>query len=127
MKPRANIYPEATEGRIKTSDTPLPEESRIISKNVEGSKTYEDFKQHARLSKLDKLTNRFVWCAIFLITATSALTFSSALYGRFLPIINVLVKVFAGLLAALIIYYFIRRLIISHASRRYKKQHKKNS
>lgn len=126
MKPRGNIYPEATEGRVKTSNTQRPDEARIISADTEGSKTYEDFKQRARLTTLDRLTNRFVWIAVFLIVATSALTFSSALYGRFLPIINVLVKVFAGLLAALILYYFIRRLIISHASRRYKKNRKKN-
>lgn len=127
MQPRANIYPEATEGRVKTSNTQRPDEARIISADTEGSKTYEDFKQRARLTTLDRLTNRFVWIAVFLTVAISALTFSNALYGNFLPIIGIIIKALTGLLAALVLYYLIRRFLISLASRRYKKQHKKNS
>ena len=127
MKPRGNIYPEATEGRIKTSDTPNPDEAKIISADVDGSKVYEDFKQRARLTTGDKLTRLFVWHAIFFIVTLSALTFSNALYGTFLPIISIIIRVVASLFAALLVFYVVRQIQISIASRRYKKNRKKRS
>lgn len=127
MKPRANIYPEATEGRVKTSDTPLPEEQKIISRNVDGSKEYEDFKERARENELDTISHRFFGLSIFFVVAIVALAFSNAVYGWYLPYIKYILGAVAGIFLLIVIVFLIRQFRLRHASKKYKKQRKKNS
>lgn len=122
-----NIYPEATEGRIKTSDTPPPEEPKIISADVEGSKVYEDFKQNLREAQSVKLEDNLFGRIVFFTIGLFALAFANKLYGTFLPIIGIIIKIVAAIFALFLLYYVVRQIQISLASRRYKKQRKKNS
>lgn len=121
-----NIYPEATEGRVKTSDTPLPEESKIISADVEGSKAYEDFKQNVREAQATRLDDNLYGRIVFFTIGLFALAFANKLYGTFLPIIDIIIKIVAAIFALFLLYYVVRQIQISLASRRYKKNRKEN-
>lgn len=115
-----NIYPEATEGRIKTSDTPPPEEPKIISANIDGSPEYEDFKQNVREAQSVKLEDNLFGRIVFFTIGLFALAFADKLYGNFLPIIGIIIKIVAAIFAACLVYYVVRQIQISRASRKYK-------
>ena len=124
---RPSIYPNATRGRLQNATEPNPEEQRIISANINGSPEYEAFKQNVREAKSvqleDNLYGRIVFCTIALF----ALTFADRLYGTFLPVIGIIIKIVAIIFALFLLYYVVRQIQITLASRRYKKNRKKNS
>ena len=127
MQPRANIYPEATEGRVKTSNTQRPDEAKIISADVEGSKKYENFKQNVREAKSVQLEDNLFGRIVFFTIGLFALSFADKLYGTFLPIIGIIIKIVGAIFIVLLVYHVIRQIQISLASHRYKKNRKKNS
>jgi len=124
---RPSIYPNATRGRLQNATEPNPEEQRIISANIDGSPEYEAFKQNIREAESvrldDNLYGRIVFCTIALF----ALAFADRLYGVFLPIIGWITKGVGLIFVSFLAYYIIRQIQIGLASRRYKKNRKKNS
>ena len=121
---RPSIYPEATNGRLQTSSTPQPEEQRIISANIDGSPEYEAFKQNAREAESVRMEDNLFGRIVFFTIGTVMLAFSDRLYGWYLPIINYILKGVAVVFAVFLVYYVVRQIQISLASRKYKKNRK---
>ena len=121
---RPSIYPEATHGRLQTSSTPQPEEQRIISANLDGSPEYEAFKQNAREAESVRMEDNLFGRIVFFTIGTVMLAFSDRLYGWYLPIINYILKGVAVVFAVFLVYYVVRQIQISLASRKYKKNRK---
>ena len=119
--PKPSIYPEATQGRLQTSSTPQPDEQRIISANIDGSPEYETFKQNIREAKSVQMEDNLFGRIVFFTIGTVMLAFSDRLYGNFVPIISYILKAVALIFAVFLIYYVVRQIQISLASRRYKK------
>ena len=119
-----SIYPEANEGRLKTTDAPVHEEEKIISKNVKGSEDYERFEHNLREAKSIDLDDRLVGRAVFCTVGIAAIGFTDYLYGRFIPIVDYVFKGTVALLFAFLVYYLIYQLKISADERRYKKRNK---
>ena len=118
---KPSIYPEATQGRLQTSSTPQPDEQRIISANIDGSPEYETFKQNIRDAKSVQMEDNLFGRIVFFTIGTVMLAFSDRLYGNFVPIISYILKAVALIFAVFLIYYVVRQIQISLASRRYKK------
>ena len=124
---RTNIYPEASQGRLKTTDAPASEESRIISKNVEGSEGSERTEEFIRRNdsiRLDDKLLKVILCVgtligafAFISSKSNGLTdfFQYPLYGS--------VTIFVGF----IVYYIVRRISIAKKSHDYKKKNQQNS
>lgn len=119
-----DVYPEATEGRVKTSNTPLPEKSKIISKNIDGSLEYERFKQNTREAQAVKIEDNLFGRIVFFVVGIFALSFADRLYGWALPIISYILKAVVAIFISLLLYYTVRLIQISRASKRYKKSRK---
>lgn len=124
---KPSIYPDATHGRLQNSTEPQPDEQKIISANVDGSPEYERFKENLREAKSVQMEDNLFGRIVFFTIGTVMLAFSDRLYGWRLPVINYILKGVAGVFAIFLIYYIIRQTQISLASRRYKKNRKKNS
>lgn len=123
---RPSIYPNATRGRLQNATEPSPEEQRIISANIDGSPEYEAFKQNAREAKSVQMEDNLFGRIVFFTIGLFALAFANKLYGTFLPIIGIIIKIVAAIFALFLLYYVIRQIQISLASRRYKKNRKEN-
>ena len=124
---KPSIYPEATEGRLQTSSAPQPEEQKIISANIDGSPEYEAFKQNVREAKSVQMEDNLFGRIVFFVIGIVMLAFSERLYGWRITAISYIIKGVTIIFIVLLIYYVIRQIQISLASRRYKKNRKKNS
>ncbi|MBR2695789.1 hypothetical protein IKE86_02690 [Candidatus Saccharibacteria bacterium] len=124
---KPSIYPEATEGRLQTSSAPQPDEQKIISANIDGSPEYEAFKQNVREAKSVQMEDNLFGRIVFFVIGIVMLAFSERLYGWRIPIISYILKGVAAIFIIFLIYYTVRQIQISLASRRYKKNRKKNS
>lgn len=117
---KPSIYPNATNGRLQNTTLPAPDEQKIISANIDGSPEYEDFKQNVREAQSVKLEDNLFGRIVFFTIGLFALAFANKLYGNFLPIIGIIIKIVAAVFAACLVYYVVRQIQISRASRKYK-------
>ena len=119
-----DIYPEANQGRFKTTDAPVQEESKIISKDVEGSAESERMKENQRRNAAvrldDKLPRVILVCGILI----GAFGFISSRSRGITQFFDPLVWIPLIILALFLAYYLIRQLIIAIKSRNYKKKSK---
>lgn len=115
-----SVYPDAYKGRLKNVDTPPPEEARIISKDVDGSKEYERSKEFIREEEYTRLDDKLRFLIIFMTVIIGILAILSRMIGSFFPYYKQALILAIGLLIAFIVYYLIRRSKIKKDSKKFK-------
>lgn len=119
-----DIYPDASEGRLKTAETSVREESKIITKDVEGSEEFERTKEYQRRNTSVRLDDRLRVFIIVCGTLIGAFGFINSQSRGITRFFEPLVIIPAIVLISFLVYYLVRQISIAKKSRDFRKKRK---